>query len=62
MHPFPGNNSVIIMDNTKIHHDSELVILIEGLDCHIIFLPQILTQSKLRSQPLNHGLDITVIL
>src|SRR5215471_12485522 len=39
MHPFPEDNSVIIMDNAKIHHDSELIILIEGLGCHVIFLP-----------------------
>jgi hypothetical protein len=25
MNPYPGNNSVIIMDNARIHHDNELV-------------------------------------
>ena len=38
MNPYPGDNSVIIMDNARIHHDSELVALIEGLECHVIFL------------------------
>lgn len=39
MCPYPGDNSVIIMDNAKIHHDSELVALIKGLGCRVVFLP-----------------------
>ena len=39
MNPFPGDNSVIIMDNAKIHHDNELIALIEGLGCRVVFLP-----------------------
>jgi len=39
MNPYPGDNSVIVMDNARIHHDSELVALLEGLGCRIIFLP-----------------------
>jgi transposase len=39
MNPYPGDNSVIIMDNTKIHHDNELIALIEGLGCRVVFLP-----------------------
>jgi transposase len=27
------------MDNAKIHHDADLISLIEGLGCRIIFLP-----------------------
>jgi transposase len=39
MNPYPGNNSVIIMDNAKIHHDADLISLLEGLGCHVVFLP-----------------------
>jgi len=30
MQPYSGNNSVIVMDNAWIHHDNELVKLLEG--------------------------------
>jgi transposase len=39
MNPYPGDNSVIVMDNARIHHDNELRILLEGLGCRVIFLP-----------------------
>jgi transposase len=39
MNPFPGKNSVLIMDNAKIHHDEEMVNLIERIGCKILFLP-----------------------
>ena len=39
MNPYPGDNSVIIMDNARIHHDNDLVELIEGLGCRVVFLP-----------------------
>lgn len=39
MNPYPGKNSVIILDNAKIHHDNELVEIIRGLGCRIEFLP-----------------------
>src|SRR5688572_26284765 len=39
MNPYPEDNSVIVIDNTRIYHDSELVTLLEGLGCHVIFLP-----------------------
>ena len=39
MNPYSGDNSVIIIDNAKIHHDNELIALIEGLGCRIVFLP-----------------------
>ena len=39
MNPYPGDNSVIIMDNARIHHDNNLVELIEGLGCRVVFLP-----------------------
>jgi len=29
MNPYPENNSVIIMDNARIHHDSELIALLK---------------------------------
>ena len=39
MNPYPGDNSVIIMDNARIHHDNNLVELIKGLGCRVVFLP-----------------------
>ena len=39
MNPYPGNNSVIVMDNARIHHNNKLVSLLEGLGCHVVFLP-----------------------
>ncbi|GBB99685.1 hypothetical protein RclHR1_00360034 [Rhizophagus clarus] len=39
MNPYPGDNSVIVMDNAKIHHDNELVVLLEELGCRVVFLP-----------------------
>ena len=65
MQPYPGNNSVIVMDNTRIHHDNKLVKLLEGLSCRVVFLPltsPIITLLKLHSQPSNHGLGVIVIL
>ena len=39
MNPYLGDNSIIIMNNARIHHDNELIALIEGLGCRVIFLP-----------------------
>ena len=39
MNPYPGDNSVIVMDNARIHYDNKLIKLLEGLGCHVIFLP-----------------------
>src|SRR4051812_24522852 len=39
MNSYPGDNSVIVMDNARIHHNNELVELLEGLECCVIFLP-----------------------
>ena len=39
MNAYPGNNSVIVMDNARIHHDNELIELLEGLGCRVVFLP-----------------------
>ena len=36
MNPYPGDNSVIVMDNAKIHHDNELVPSNHGLDIIVI--------------------------
>ena len=38
MNPYSEDNSVIVMDNARIHHDNELVALLEGLGCHVVFL------------------------
>jgi len=39
MNQYPEDNSVIVMDNVRIHHDEELVTLLEGLGCRVVFLP-----------------------
>ena len=39
MNPYPGKNSVLIMDNARIHHDAELVESIEEVGCKILYLP-----------------------
>ena len=39
MNPYPGKNSVIILDNAKIHHDENLIEILEELGCHVVFLP-----------------------
>ncbi|PKB95541.1 hypothetical protein RhiirA5_249017, partial [Rhizophagus irregularis] len=33
MNPYLGDNSVIVMDNAKIHHNNDLVALLKGLEC-----------------------------
>ena len=38
MNPYLGDNSVIVMNNAKIHHNHELVVLLEGLGCQVVFL------------------------
>src|SRR4051812_43486819 len=39
MNPYSEDNSVIVMDNARIHHDDELIALLKELECHIVFLP-----------------------
>ena len=39
MNAYPGDNSIIVMDNARIHHDNKLINLLEGLGCRVVFLP-----------------------
>ncbi|GBC06294.1 hypothetical protein RclHR1_06740010 [Rhizophagus clarus] len=39
MNPYPSSNSVIMIDNARIHHDANLISILEGLGCCVIFLP-----------------------
>ena len=39
MNPFPEKNSVLVMDNAKIHHDNEMVNVIERSGCKVLYLP-----------------------
>ena len=39
MNPFPNKNSVLVIDNAKIHHDKEMINLIERISCKVLFLP-----------------------
>ncbi|GBB92026.1 hypothetical protein RclHR1_19540002 [Rhizophagus clarus] len=39
MNPYPSSNNVIVMDNARIYHDVNLISILEGLGCRVIFLP-----------------------
>ena len=39
MNTFSQKNSVLVMDNTQIHHDEYLVNLVESVGCKIIYFP-----------------------
>ncbi|PKB92966.1 hypothetical protein RhiirA5_304052 [Rhizophagus irregularis] len=40
INPYPGDNSIIvIINNARIHHDNELIVLLEELGCCVVFLP-----------------------
>jgi len=39
MQPFPNNNSVIVMDNARIHKDPEILNLIKARGVEVLFLP-----------------------
>ncbi|GBC16401.2 hypothetical protein GLOIN_2v1435777 [Rhizophagus irregularis DAOM 181602=DAOM 197198] len=39
MNPYPGENSVLIMDNARIHYDEDLVKSVEEFGCRILYLP-----------------------
>ncbi|KAH9446422.1 hypothetical protein Pst134EA_011271 [Puccinia striiformis f. sp. tritici] len=39
MNPFPGPNSVLIMDNAQIHHNGLVADLVEERGCLLIYLP-----------------------
>ena len=39
MNPYPLKNSVIVLDNARIHHNAEWFKIVEGLGGHVKFLP-----------------------
>ena len=39
MNQYPGPNSVLVLDNAKIHHGGEWVSIIEGLGGRVLYLP-----------------------
>lgn len=39
MNPYPGSNSVIVLDNAKIHHDEGLIEYLQAFGIHVKFLP-----------------------
>ena len=39
MNSFSNKNNVLVIDNTKIHHDEEMINLIERIGCKVLFLP-----------------------
>jgi len=41
MNPFPSTNSVLVLDNAKIHHDQELLEYLDAFGVKVEFLPQI---------------------
>ena len=58
MNEYPNKNSVIVMDNAKIHHDEKLIESIEQMGCKVLYLPHtslIIIQLKWHFPELNHG-------
>ena len=47
MNPFLNKNSVLVMNNAKIHHDKEIINLIKRIDCKVLFLPSYLPDYNL---------------
>jgi transposase len=39
MNPFPSTNSVLVLDNAKIHHDQELLDYLDVFGVKVVFLP-----------------------
>lgn len=39
MNPYPGPNSVIILDNARIHHDKGLIGFLQAFGIRVEFLP-----------------------
>jgi len=39
MLPFPQKNSVLVMDNARIHHDEEFISIVEEFGGRVLFLP-----------------------
>ncbi|GBC30237.1 IS630 family transposase [Rhizophagus irregularis DAOM 181602=DAOM 197198] len=39
MNPFPNKNSVLVLDNAKIHHDQELLDYLDAFGVKVKFLP-----------------------
>ena len=37
--PIGNKKNILLMDNARIHHDDELIAFLEGLGCHVAFLP-----------------------
>ena len=39
MDRYPGPNSVLVLDNARIHYDEEWISIVEGLGGRVLFLP-----------------------
>jgi transposase len=39
MNPFPGPQSVLVMDNAAFHHNGRIQEIVEEKGCHLIYLP-----------------------
>ena len=39
MNPFPGPQSILVMDNVSFHHHGRIAELIENRGCQLIYLP-----------------------
>ena len=39
MNPFPGPQSVLVMDNVSFHHNSRIADLVEQRGCRLFYLP-----------------------
>jgi len=39
MNPFLSKNSILVLDNAKIHHDQELLNYLDAFGVKVVFLP-----------------------
>jgi transposase len=39
MNPYPGKNSVLVLDNARIHRNDKWISIVEELGGHVVFLP-----------------------
>lgn len=47
LNPYPGFNSVVIIDNVPFHHNGTLVRMIQYLGCVLLFLPRYMPKLNL---------------
>ena len=54
MNPFPGPQSILVMDNVSFHHNGQIAKLIENHGCRLIYLPAYLPDLN----PIEKGFSV----